>query len=168
MKLQQLLEGMWIVKNRDGKEKRFKDDNSPEARAWAASSSPVKKRKAAKYSDDWWHDNLDHDGPPPWDKFVSWNVTDSAAYKQFVSELGEDVEVFNFRIGPIGYKKVGETTVATAKMVVSYSMPNTNKSQKMDISKLHPDPEVQARLKAKQPDSLDNGDEPDKIGRAHV
>src|SRR5574343_136891 len=37
MKLQPLLEGKWIVKNLDGKEKRFSDYDSPEAQAWRTS-----------------------------------------------------------------------------------------------------------------------------------
>lgn len=42
MKLQPLLEGMWVIKNLDGKEKRFKNDQSPEAIAWKNSRNPEK------------------------------------------------------------------------------------------------------------------------------
>lgn len=51
-----LKEGLWVVKNKDGKEKRFKDANSAEARAWKQSESPKKAPKAAKYSQEWWDD----------------------------------------------------------------------------------------------------------------
>lgn len=46
-----LNEGAYVIKNKDGKEKRFKDSNSPEANAWASSSAPA---KLAKYSQEWW------------------------------------------------------------------------------------------------------------------
>lgn len=43
MKVEQLLEGVWVIKNKDGQEKRFKVKDSPEAKAWAASSSRQRK-----------------------------------------------------------------------------------------------------------------------------
>ncbi len=47
------------IKITEGKEKRFKDADSPEAKAWERSESP-KKTKATKYSQEWWHDqNVD-------------------------------------------------------------------------------------------------------------
>lgn len=52
-----LAEGVFIVKNKDGKEKRFKDANSDEALAWKESSSKkatVKKATVAKFSQEWW------------------------------------------------------------------------------------------------------------------
>lgn len=54
-----LAKGRWVVSNKDGKEKRFKDANSAEARAWKDSSSS----KAAKYSQEWW-DNQDAEHRP--------------------------------------------------------------------------------------------------------
>lgn len=57
MKIKELLyEGMFVVKNKDGKEKRFKDANSAEALAWKQSESPKKAPKAVKYSQGWWND----------------------------------------------------------------------------------------------------------------
>jgi hypothetical protein len=48
--------GHWVIKNKDGVEKRFKDDESPAAKAWK--DSAAKKRapavKAEKYSQEWW------------------------------------------------------------------------------------------------------------------
>lgn len=44
MKIAELLtEGTWIIKNKDGKEKRFRDANSAEAKAWKDSSTPTRK-----------------------------------------------------------------------------------------------------------------------------
>lgn len=60
MLLKELLtEGIFVVKNKDGKGKRFKDANSAEARAWRDSSS----KKTVKYSQEWW-DNQDVDVRP--------------------------------------------------------------------------------------------------------
>lgn len=83
MLLKELLsihEGMFVVKNKDGKEKRFKDANSAEARAWKQSESPKKAPKAAKYSQEWWHDQdvdvypddkITHDDSGQIDKIVT-------------------------------------------------------------------------------------------------
>ena len=48
--------GMWVIKNKDGVEKRFKDDESPAAKAWKESSKPKRAPavKAEKYSQEWW------------------------------------------------------------------------------------------------------------------
>lgn len=55
MKISELLnEGMYVVKSKDGVEKRFKDVNSAEAKAWAASTR--KKSKLERYSQEWWED----------------------------------------------------------------------------------------------------------------
>lgn len=69
-----LNEGRYVIKNQDGKEKRFKDHTSPEAVAWKASSSPKKSTvKLAVYSDAYWakkeddaHDKDDYDFVTPW------------------------------------------------------------------------------------------------------
>lgn len=51
-----LFEGSYVVKNKDGKEKRFKDANSLPAREWKDSSSPKNAPKSAIYSDQYWDD----------------------------------------------------------------------------------------------------------------
>lgn len=58
-----LTEGMWVIKNKDGKEKRFKDMDSAAAKAWKASSSPQKepKVKVEKYSNEYWERIEDKD-----------------------------------------------------------------------------------------------------------
>lgn len=55
--------GMWVIKNKDGVEKRFKDDESPEAKAWKASSKPKKASPVPKekYSQEWWDYQEDKD-----------------------------------------------------------------------------------------------------------
>lgn len=60
-----------VIKNKDGKEKRFPSDkaDSPEALAWKNSSS-AKAPKLAVYSDAYWEkkelDSMDHSFKTPW------------------------------------------------------------------------------------------------------
>lgn len=42
MKVNDLFEA-WVIKNKDGKEKRFKNDDSPEALAWKNSTTHLEK-----------------------------------------------------------------------------------------------------------------------------
>lgn len=48
MKVTQLLEGAYVVKNKDGVEKRFKNANDPKAQAWKESGKSVEKAKKAE------------------------------------------------------------------------------------------------------------------------
>lgn len=50
-----VLEGAFVVKNKDGVEKRFKNADSAAAKAWKETSKP-KKEKLEKYSAEWWMD----------------------------------------------------------------------------------------------------------------
>jgi hypothetical protein len=71
-------EGAFVIKNQDGKEKRFKDTKSDEAKAWASSATP-KKRSAEKYTQEWWKakELRDHDALVPWSP-----ITESDVYPQ--------------------------------------------------------------------------------------
>lgn len=63
--------GWWVLKNKDGKEKRFKNDQSPEAIAWKNSSTPKKTTvKLAAYSQAYW-EKKEMEGAErlPWTKF---------------------------------------------------------------------------------------------------
>lgn len=52
-----MTEGAYVVKSKDGVEKRFKSADSAEAKAWAASTQKKPaKVKAEKYSQAWWDD----------------------------------------------------------------------------------------------------------------
>lgn len=76
--------GMWVIKNKDGVEKRFKDDESPEAKAWKESSkkrAPAEKgekaEKAEKYSQEWWHYKEFADVTPlPWTRLRDADISD--------------------------------------------------------------------------------------------
>ena len=54
-----LISEAWVIKNKDGREKRFKDKDSAEAKAWKASSNPPPKKKFALYTDEWWTAQMD-------------------------------------------------------------------------------------------------------------
>lgn len=67
-------EGMYVVKSADGVEKRFKDANSAEAKAWKEKTAKKAKVKPAQYSTEYWQaledkalDNRDRNFVAPWD-----------------------------------------------------------------------------------------------------
>lgn len=59
MKVLDLFEGAWVVKNLDGVEKRFKDDKSEAAKQWRMTRS--KKKAAPKFTQTWWKQKEDRD-----------------------------------------------------------------------------------------------------------
>lgn len=60
MKVSELLnEGMFVVKSKDGVEKRFKNADSAEAKAWKDSTSKKSTPKVAAYSDMYWEKKKD-------------------------------------------------------------------------------------------------------------
>lgn len=65
MKVFQLLEGMWVIKNKDGAEKRFKDKDSQAAKDWKESNSKKKAADFPKYSTEWWEQSKA--SVVPWD-----------------------------------------------------------------------------------------------------
>lgn len=56
-----LSEGMWVIKNKDGAEKRFKDKDSQAAKDWKESSTKKKAADFPKYSAEWWRAARDKD-----------------------------------------------------------------------------------------------------------
>jgi hypothetical protein len=57
--LQELLqfnEGNWVIKSIDGIEKRFKDRDSVEAKAWSSTVAKKRSAKKVKYSLEWWEE----------------------------------------------------------------------------------------------------------------
>ena len=59
MKVQDLFEGAFVVKSKDGVEKRFKDADSVEAKQWKETTAKKSKPKAAAYSDKYWNDKAE-------------------------------------------------------------------------------------------------------------
>lgn len=88
MKFIQLYEGAYVIKNKDGKEKRFKDSNSSEAKAWKDSStlkrSPLPK--AERFSADWW---IDKEGDRPWDRIEDGEDVNKILKKEMGKEPGD-------------------------------------------------------------------------------
>lgn len=75
MKIAELLtEGMYIVKSKDGVEKRFKDADSAEAKAWKESTA--KKTKVAVYSQKYWEGKDDGERIVPWTKITVDEIAD--------------------------------------------------------------------------------------------
>lgn len=108
-----LNEGMFVVKNLDGKEKRFKDTKSAEAKAWAKTSS-AKKPVSKKYSYEWW-DESDAE-TLPWSPFRqdkdAGSVADIVA-KQFNSRA-------DWTLGSVYAKQIDDVLVTAMKIRVSY------------------------------------------------
>lgn len=104
MKISELLEAAWVIKNKDGKEKRFKDSNSPEAKAWAASSA---KLKTPMYSKEWWDKKVasSYDVIAPWESIHDGDIpsaTIKAAVKDLYGSSAYDI---------MGTKRLADTTV---------------------------------------------------------
>jgi hypothetical protein len=109
----------WVIKNKDGKEKRFKDANSPEAVAWKNSSSPKKPPKAAQYTKEWWEAKEDAGVELlPWSKIKG----DEAAFDQIdavVKDQFGDIETDWILLGT-GERTRDGVPCAITKVHVSY------------------------------------------------
>jgi hypothetical protein len=115
--------GMWVIKNKDGKERRFKDDESPAAKAWKDSSSPKKPEKVPQYSDAYWErkEEQDPDIVLPWSPIRG----DDAAYDQIDAIVKDE---FNMKTvdwtfsGKNGEQKRDGTSCAVQAVRVSYEV----------------------------------------------
>jgi hypothetical protein len=119
LKRAQLDEGTWVVKNKDGKEKRFKDTDSPEALAWKNSSAAPKK-KAEKYSDEWWEAQRatgKHDGKMPYTA-IDQAELEFGVLADLVNPKG--YEINDFYITSKGDMMIDGTTVAVATVRMTY------------------------------------------------
>lgn len=119
--------GMWVIKNKDGVEKRFKDDESPEAKAWKASSSPKKASnvKLAVYSDAYWakkeddaRDKDDYEFVTPWK-----TIKNDFAATDKINKVVEDqfnTDKIDWTLGKASEIKREGTTCAAIVVRVSY------------------------------------------------
>ena len=125
-----IAEGTFVVKNLDGKEKRFKDENSNEAKEWAKSSSPKKATK--KYSQDWWSDKIDAASAnahmvTPWSgymRFTDPEAIDKIVKAEFKSATNTDWTIAgNYNDGGSARynKKIGDCPVTALKIRVSFT-----------------------------------------------
>jgi hypothetical protein len=111
MKLTNLLEGAFVVKSKDGVEKRFKKHDSPDALAWKETTA--KKVKAVAYSQEWWEDKEydDEDTIVPWTKIQTDEV--SALVEKEVKEAFGSTEYDISSVGKAGETKVNGVDCAT-------------------------------------------------------
>lgn len=118
MKVNELLEA-WVLKNKSGKEKRFKDDKSQAAKDWVASSSPEKAKKPEKFSTDWWKARDDGYTVLPWTKISDIDIGESRAYASF---LKDDLSIKNADFTLRGHttKDSNGVRVAVANVTVIY------------------------------------------------
>ena len=112
--LKQLDEGMFVVKNLDGVEKRFKDDTSPEAKAWAKTKSE-KTKSSIKFSDAWWEEQ-DLDVTPKTQIVDASDEIDSIVKDHF----GGKHITTDWTLGSKGTIEVEGTTCATRVIRVMY------------------------------------------------
>jgi len=120
MKVSELFEGMYVVKNKDGKEKRFKTAESPEAKAWKESSSPSKVQLTA-YSQAWW-EKKDETATSslilPWDKIDSDDVSEQ--FDRIAKEHGFG-RIEDWYVQGRGEVKVDDVHSATVKVRMVFS-----------------------------------------------
>lgn len=119
MKLHELTEA-WVVKNKDGKEKRFKDQNSQEAKDWKKASSK-KSVKTAVYSQKYWEakeNDLKYEGLLPWSKITENELSEQFEGIAFANGLGR---VDDYRIVKRGEEKVDGVDTATAVISMVFS-----------------------------------------------
>lgn len=123
MKLHQILEGSYVIKNKDGKERRFKDDRDPAAVAWASSSSA--KKSAEKYTAAWWDEKAWKDSLSatstiyPWSKIKDDEIT---AQSGSIFDRAGFVNVDDWNIVRHGTEGVDGIGTAAATIRVSYSL----------------------------------------------
>ena len=119
-------EGMYVVKSKDGVEKRFKDADSAEAKAWKEKTAKKPVVPKEKYSAEWWeyHWNKDDgfsDKLFPWTK-LSRDTIDSKAIEAAVKDAGFMMKnVDDFTVGKAIDKKIGGVDCAGVIVRVSYS-----------------------------------------------
>lgn len=121
MKFADLLnEGMFVIKNKDGVEKRFKSADSAEAKAWKDSST--KKVKVAVYSKKYWEDKEDADP----DRVVPWTKIDAYDSNNEITHIAKSEAGGTLEDWTIGrrYEKVVDGVPCAGivvHMLISYS-----------------------------------------------
>jgi hypothetical protein len=127
MKLHDLVEGItgkWVIKNKDGKERRFKDKNSKEAQEWMNSSTPKKIPKVPTYDDQYWDDKErkanDHSFVTP-SKKIGGVSTDSAEIDKIIKDHFGNIKT-DWTFERAGEIKVEGTSCATRVVRVMFEV----------------------------------------------
>lgn len=108
-------EGMFVVKSKDGVEKRFKDTDSAEAKAWKEQTAKKTNVKLAVYSDAYWEkkedDSDDRDFMTPWTK-IGERGDDSDQIERLVKDQHGAGQT-DWTLGKVGEMKREGTSCAT-------------------------------------------------------
>lgn len=115
----QVTEGAYVVKNKDGVEKRFKDHTSSDAQAWKASS---KAKAAEQYSDEWWKGKADNSSSSIITPYLAIGDGDESAINALVKkEYGKTAT--DWHVTKKGSMKKDGTTcaMATVRVALHYS-----------------------------------------------
>lgn len=126
--LKQIDEGMWVVKSKDGVEKRFKDVDSPEAKAWKESTAKKPTAPKEKFTAEWWDHKAqkdqqggNFDGIYPWTK-IDRHLLDAKDIEAAVKDAGFNMKnVDDFNVTGKADKKIDGVDCAGVKIRVAYS-----------------------------------------------
>ncbi len=141
-------EGMFVVKSADGVEKRFRDADSVEARAWKSSTAKKSNVKLAVYSDAYWEkkadDSEDMDYLTPWTKIGTTNDDNDAIERIVKDQHGAGTTDWTF--GKAGEEKREGTSCATRVIRVMFEY-----GPEDDMGVDEPTSDVQSILVARNP-----------------
>lgn len=113
-------EGVWVLKNQDGKEKRFTNKDSAAAKEWQASKSPVKKQ-IQNYSQEYWEKKEDEGKATvlPWSRITDDDIL--RATQEGVMNYAGFTNIDHWNTGRRGEEVVDGVRRATINLMVSYS-----------------------------------------------
>lgn len=115
-------EGMFVVKSKDGIEKRFRDADSDEARAWKEKTA--KNIKLAVYSDAYWESKDDGERLMPWDTIATaWDDSGTSSSTGQIERLVKDQHgagKTDWTLGKSGEEKRDGTTCATRQVRIMF------------------------------------------------
>lgn len=121
-------EGMYVVKSKDGVEKRFKDDDSAEAKAWRQKIAKKAVAPKEKFTAEWWdykaekdHQGGNFDGVYPWSKIDRYSLDVEALSDVFDDAGFNPKHVDDFSVIGKADKKINGVDCAGVKIRVSYS-----------------------------------------------
>lgn len=123
LKEETLAEGKFVIKSKDGVEKRFASADSAEAKAWKDSTAKKPTAKVAAYSDLYWErkelDSKDHYFVAPWTRIGN-GADDSDAIEKLVNSHHGDAGTTDWTIGRKGEMKRDGTSCATAEINIMF------------------------------------------------
>ena len=117
-----LNEGMYVIKSKDGVEKRFKDADSADAKAWKEKTAKKTNVKIALYSDAYWEkkesDSDDSNFLTPWKK-IGEQDNDSDQIDRIVKDM-HGAGKTDWTLGKVSEMKRDGTSCATRVVRVMF------------------------------------------------